>query len=184
MAIGGLRWRLRRADIIRNPAVLIELRKLEEQVTAQLDSAGQNRGRHRSRAGGIPGRPGRQIGDACGFDLKPDPQAASTAAGLITALWQYKAWSGEPSWRRMAAQAGQTVVHSTMYAAMNGTTLPRLEVVLAIVTGCGGGEDDQKAFATAWRRIRSGAAGDTAPGSGFLAAPVPALHLVSAVEQA
>jgi hypothetical protein len=36
---------------------------------------------------------------------------------------------------------------------MNSGTLPKFDVMKAIIIGCGGGEDDLKAFATAWRRI-------------------------------
>ncbi len=43
-----------------------------------------------------------------------------------------------------------------MYAAMNSTALPKLDVLKAIVTGCGGSNDDLRAFTTAWRRIASG----------------------------
>ena len=54
----------------------------------------------------------------------------------------------------MAQDAGNTVAPSTMCTALNGKILPRLEVVLAIVTGCGGTEEDRQRFATAWRTIR------------------------------
>jgi hypothetical protein len=179
-AIAGLRWRLRRPETLNDPAVLCELRKLEEQVTEQLDEQDRrNPGRHRSTAGGITGRrDGRQVADARGFDLKPDPLTASTPDEFIAALRRYREWSGHPSWRKMAAQAGQTVVHSTMWAAMNGSDLPSLEVVKAIVAGCGGGDTDLRAFATAWRRIRAGRAGSAGVRPDFLAAPVPALSLV------
>jgi len=70
----------------------------------------------------------------------------------------------------MAKRAGQAVVHSTMYAAMNGDAMPKLEVVKAIIVGCGGGEDDLSSFASAWRRIGSGRAGSTS----FMSAPVAA----------
>jgi hypothetical protein len=43
-----------------------------------------------------------------------------------------------------------------MYSAMNGSALPKLDVVRAIIAGCGGGEDDLKLFVTAWRRIATG----------------------------
>jgi len=179
-AIAGLRRRLRRREVLEHPAVLGELRKLEEQVTTQfVDQAGRSPGRHRSASADAPGRRGnRQIGDANGFDLKPDPLAATTEAQFIEALWQYKWWSGDPSWRAMAAQSGQRVVHSTMYGAMHGAVLPKLEVVKAIISGCGGSEEDLKTFATAWRRIDSARSKSPVAGRNFLAAPVPARQLV------
>jgi hypothetical protein len=177
--IEGLRWRLRRPGLVRHPMVLGELRKLEEQVTTQLEQEGHSPGRHRSPAAGVPGQ---QVGDASGFDLKPDPLTATTPEEYLTALRHYRAWSGDPSWRRMATQAGQAVVHSTMYAAMHGDTLPRFEVVRAIIIGCGGGQDDLKAFATAWRRIVTGKTTHPATDAHFLTAPVPALELAAVAE--
>ena len=149
IVIAGLRKRLRRQETLEDPKVLCELRKLEEQLTEQLAHA-QKPGRHRSTVGKANSQ---QISDASGFDLKPNPLTATTPAEFILALRQYKGWSGDPSWRRMAAQAGQAVVHSTMHAAMNSDTLPKFNVVKAIIIGCGGGEDDLSSFATAWRRI-------------------------------
>jgi hypothetical protein len=183
-AIAGLRWKLSRKGMLEHPAVLEEMRKLEEQVTAQLPHPpGRGPGRHRSPAGETAGSQGwAQITDVGGYDLKPDPATATTAAQFIRALWDYKVWSGDPSWRKMAARAGQTVVHSTMHAAMHGETLPKLDVVKAVINGCGGSEDDLRAFVTAWRRIQSACARDTSPGPGFQPAPVPVLHLVPATE--
>lgn len=183
-AIAGLRWKLRRQGMLEHPAVLQEMRKLEEQIAAQLaHPPGRSPGRHRSPASGTPGSHGwAQISDAFGYDLKPDPATATTEAQFIRALWKYKVWSGDPSWRKMAARAGQTVVHSTMHAAMHGDTLPKLDVVRAIITGCGGGDEDLRAFATAWRRLQSACARDTSPGRGFQAAPVAVLELVPATE--
>jgi len=89
------------------------------------------------------------------YDLKPDPLTATTPAAFIETLRQYRAWSGNPSWRAMAQRTGQAVVHATMYNAMNGDALPKLPVVRAIIIGCGGGEDDLKNFTAAWRRIAS-----------------------------
>jgi hypothetical protein len=163
-AIAGLRWRLRHQEILEHPKVRGELQKLEAQLADQLD---RPPGRHRSAAGEAIGQ---QISDADGIDLRPDPLKATTPAEFIDALRQYKLWSGDPSWRTMAKRAGQAVVHSTMYAAMNGDALPKLDIVKAIIIGCGGGEDDLSSFATAWRRIASGRAGTAS----FMSAPVAA----------
>jgi hypothetical protein len=148
--VAGLRWRLQHQEILEDPEVLSELRKLYQQVAEQLETADPNPGRHRSTAGD---EISQQIGDAPGFDLKPDPLAATTPAEFIQALWQFKAWFGDPSWRKMAKRAGQAAVHSTMYTAMKGDALPKLEVVKAIIIGCGGGEDDLRLFTSAWRRL-------------------------------
>lgn len=173
--IAGLRARLRRPDILEHPLVLNQLHKLEEQVTVLLGQAGRAPGKHRSPASTAPSR---HISDARGFDLKPDPLAATTPAAFIEALRRYKAWSGDPSWRKMAARAGQAVVHSTMHAAMHSDTLPKFDVMKAIITGCGGGDEDLKAFATAWRRIQASTTRDPGPSPTFLTAPMPALRLL------
>jgi hypothetical protein len=165
-AIAGLRWRLRRQEILEHPKVLGELQKLEAQLADQLAHFDPP-GRHRSAASEAIGQ---QISDADGIDLRPDPLKATTPAEFIDALRQYKLWSGDPSWRMMAKRAGQAVVHSTMYAAMNGDSLPKLDVVKAIILGCGGGEDDLSSFASAWHRIASGRAGTPS----FMSAPVAA----------
>jgi hypothetical protein len=93
--------------------------------------------------------------DDFAFDFKPDPFAATTPVEFINVLRRYKIWSGDPSWRSMARLSGNVVVHTTMYAAMKSDSLPRLDIVRAIIIGCGGGEDDLKAFAVAWRRVAS-----------------------------
>jgi hypothetical protein len=152
-AISGLCWRLRRQEDIKHPKILNELSKLIELLDVRLGQSEEGTGRHRLSAN-LP--LSEQINDAEGFDLRPNPLAATTPAEYIAALWQYKAWSGDPSWRAMAKRAGQAVVHSTMYTAMNGSTLPKLDVVKAIIIGCGGGEEDLSTFVTAWRRIATG----------------------------
>jgi len=177
-AIRGLRSRLKRHGNLTSPAVLRELRKLEEQIAAQLREDPPKPGRHRSRHSKAPAQ---QIADAAGFDLKPDPLAARTTEEFITTLKQYRAWNGDPPWRQMASQAGQAVVHSTMHAAMNGSALPKLEVVKAIVIGCGGDEEDVRAFVTARSRLDPGGTARRRPADpDFLAAPVTPLSLVPA----
>jgi len=150
--IAGLRKRLQRQETLEHALVLGELHKLEEQIYTQLAYSDQNQGRHRAVGGPAISQ---QPSDASGSDLKPNPGAATTPGEFIEALCRYKAWSGAPSWRRMAARAGQEIVHSTMYAAMNGEVLPKFEVVRAIIIGCGGSEEDLDAFTRAWRQIKT-----------------------------
>ena len=43
---------------------------------------------------------------------------------------------------------------STMCTVLSGNTLPdRLDIIDAIVEGCGGTEEDRRRFATAWREL-------------------------------
>jgi hypothetical protein len=86
--------------------------------------------------------------------LRPDPLGARTPAQLVASLRAYRQWAGEPSFRRMAAQAHQRVAASTMCNALRGHDLPRVEIAVAIIAGCGGGEEDQQRYATAWRQIK------------------------------
>jgi hypothetical protein len=156
--IAGLRWRLQRQETLEHPEVMRELGKLEEQITTQLKDAYPSPGRHRSTADTAISR---QTSDAFGDDLKPNPITAAAPEEFIDALRQYRAWSGDPSWRTIAKQSGHTVVYSTIWNAINGTALPKLEVVKAIVVGCGGGEDDLNSFVSAWRRIALSRARDS-----------------------
>jgi hypothetical protein len=94
--------------------------------------------------------------DADGVDLRPDPLNASTGAELVAALRAYRVWAGEPPFRRMAAASGQRAAAATLCTALNRGELPTLDVVLAIVAGCGGSDEDQRRWATAWRRLRLG----------------------------
>jgi len=151
-AIAGLRWRLRRQELLEHPKVLSALRKFHAQIEDQLTAADQNPGRHRSSAGAAAGQ---QINDAFGFDQKPDPLTATTPAEFVQVLRKYKFWSGDPSWRAIADRANHIVVHSTLYTAMNSDSLPKFDVMKALIIGCGGDEEDLKAYASAWRRIGS-----------------------------
>lgn len=148
---GVSRRLLEHPELREHPRVLAALRNLEE----QFGYDDENPGRHRSAS---DGRASQQISDASGYDLKPNPLNATTAAEFVETLRQYRAWSGDPSWRAMAIQADQAVVFSTMYNAMNSDALPRWEVMKAIIIGCGGGEDDLRPFASAWRRLAFGKA--------------------------
>jgi RNA polymerase sigma factor (sigma-70 family) len=88
-------------------------------------------------------------------DLAIDPLRARTAAELVDTLRELRRRAGEPSFREIASHARPHVAPSTIATALNGTRLPTLRVVTALVTGCGGGKEDLDAFTTAWRRVHS-----------------------------
>jgi|HubBroStandDraft_1064217.scaffolds.fasta_scaffold10543_6 hypothetical protein len=172
-AIAGLRRRLSRQGIPEHPKVRRELRKLAEQI-ALVEQAGHNPGRHRVRPGLAPA--GQDDCETTAPGLKPDPATARNSAEYVTVLWQYRAWSGDPSWRQIAARAKQKRVHSTIYAAMRRSDLPKLEVVNAIITGCGGDTADLHAFTTAWQRLSTASRASQPGQPGMLPAPVHALQ--------
>ena len=94
--------------------------------------------------------------DADGFDLRPDPMLARTEADLMAALREYRTWAGAPSFRQISRDSGRAAAASTICAAVNADTLPRLETFIAIAAGCGADSEYQRRFATAWRAIRLG----------------------------
>jgi hypothetical protein len=99
------------------------------------------------------------VRDAEGYDLKPNPLTAGTPGELVAALREYRAWAGSPPFRRMAAAARDQVAYTTIWSALKGDELPKLRVVMAIIQGCGGSQEDLRAFATAHRRINLGRLG-------------------------
>jgi hypothetical protein len=149
--IRRIRYQLATTDIISQPKINVELTELYRQVWSVQD---QHAGRHRSQ--GPVRNSSEPLPDAAGFSLKPDPLTARTGAELVARLREYRQWAGEPPFRKIAERARQKVSHSTIFVALNKEELPSLKVVLAVVIGCGGREDDQRAFTTAWRRLRSG----------------------------
>lgn len=176
-AIAGLRRRLKR-DGIEHPSVRGELGKLEDLLIGLFEQVGRP-GRHRSQASRPAGRrTSPASGDTEISDLKPDPAAVSTPADFLAVLWRYRAWSGDPSWRQIAARSRQRASHSAIYKAMHRQELPKLDVLEAIILGCGG-KNDLPAFAAAWHRINSASQVSQPETPGLLPAPVAALQLVS-----
>jgi DNA-binding SARP family transcriptional activator/transcriptional regulator with XRE-family HTH domain len=104
------------------------------------------------RVGTVPGA--ATVPDSPGFDLCPDPLTARTAPELVRTLARFRLWAGEPSFREMERACGHAVAAATMCTALKSDNLPSLQLVLAVVSACGGAEDHQQAFATAWRTIR------------------------------
>jgi hypothetical protein len=92
--------------------------------------------------------------DPPGCNLRPDPSGARTAAELIEALGQFRTWAGNPSYRDMARACNGRPAASTMCRVLTGGELPaRFEVIDAIITACGGEEEDRERFAAAWRQL-------------------------------
>jgi hypothetical protein len=118
---------------------------LHEETTRALEDARAKRGRP------VPGSPAK---DAPGHRLRPDPSMAQNPREFIDALRDFRTWAGNPSYRDMARACDDRPVASTMCKILSREELPaRFEVIDAIITACGGSEEDRERFATAWRRL-------------------------------
>ena len=93
------------------------------------------------------------IPDLPGASLRPDPGVADTIAEFLTCLRNYRLWAGNPSFRVMSKNCERRYAPSTLCTALGGDSLPTLEMVVAIVAACGGPQQHQREFATAWRRL-------------------------------
>jgi hypothetical protein len=144
--------RLRRLRTFDQRILQPELRELEEEIAAWDEQDTPNPGRH--RASSAPGeRDGQQTSEPGSPGHKPDPATARTARELNDLLAHYKEWSGDLSWRAVAARAGQKRVASTICGATKRDVLPTRGVIETIIIGCGGSQDDMDAFIAAWQRI-------------------------------
>jgi hypothetical protein len=99
-------------------------------------------------------------GDPSGFDLKPNPLSAQSAADLILALREYRIWAGDMSLRAIARGCSNQISASAIclalgHAALDRNELPKLPVVLAVVSACSSHDQAElKAWAATWRNIR------------------------------
>jgi hypothetical protein len=109
--------------------------------------------------------------DLPGTDLCPEPGAARTPEEFMDALRGFRAWAGKPSFRAMERQCARRFAASTMCTALRADTLPSLDMVHAIVTGCGGSSRHVHAFATACRRLSLPRHDMPGPGTTGLGAP-------------
>jgi hypothetical protein len=98
--------------------------------------------------------PPPKFADTGPLDLRPYPHEARTSRELLECLTQFRVWSGNRSLRQIAEQSGDRISASSVRNILSGSALPdRLEVLDAIVLGCGGSEDDRAEFTGAWRRL-------------------------------
>ncbi len=87
---------------------------------------------------------------------KPDPSDTRTPAEYLETLRQFRDWAGTPGLRQMAIRAGSNVSREAMKLALDSRAeLPALHIVIAVIKGCGGNENDVAAFTAAWRHINS-----------------------------
>jgi hypothetical protein len=93
------------------------------------------------------------IHDADGFNLRPDPLGAQAPAELVAMLRTYWTWAGQPSFRQLARRSNGVAAASTFCMMLRSEKLPPFSRMLAFVQACGGSEEDQRRFATAWRCI-------------------------------
>jgi hypothetical protein len=100
----------------------------------------------------------------------PDPETARTTAEFIHQLRRLKAWSGLTyrQLERRAGEHGDVLPHSTVATALSRESLPRVELVRALVRACGCDEKTAGTWVAVRRRLatgpdRTGAAPQTAP---------------------
>lgn len=150
--------KLQSAQAVNHPRVRFALSQLDEQLASAF---GESRGRHRLAIADMTAPTDeRAVQKTIDAAPKPKPQAVTTTAELVIALRQYRVWAGNMTFRQMAARARYAVPHAAMCIALSDTSeLPALNVVTAIIAGCGGDPNDQEMFANAWRRIESGRIG-------------------------
>jgi hypothetical protein len=92
--------------------------------------------------------------DSGPLDLRPDPLMALTEHQFMECLVQFKIYAGNRSFRQISEYCGGMISPSTVGNVLRSGALPdRLEVVDAIVLGCGGSDGDRADFAHAWRRL-------------------------------
>ncbi|MFD0773477.1 hypothetical protein ACFQZ2_06005 [Streptomonospora algeriensis] len=111
----------------------------------------------RSEGAPVPERP-HTIHDLEGYDQRPNPMLARTPAQFVQALRDFRAWSGDWSYRQLVAFSGGTP-RSTFHAMLNSDQLPKFPLVALFITACGGDEDEVQRWTTAWRRLRMAAEG-------------------------
>jgi len=142
-------------------ALQAKLRELEDLLAAgdtSLETGGRDfEGEMVAAASALRGQiaTAQAISDADGYDLRPDPLAAQTPADFTAALRKFRIWAGNPSLRKISKHTSDPhVAPSTLCSALRRDALPTYAVVQAIITACGGSEEDQKRFTTSWRKLR------------------------------
>jgi len=112
-------------------------------------------------------KPPALIPDMDGHALKPNPLEAATFDELIELMREFRAWAGRPSTRDLAHQSGGEFSHATISKVLSsrpgGKPPLKLGYVRGFICACGGDEEEQKRWITAWRRIDQGKAAPRGP---------------------
>lgn len=93
---------------------------------------------------------------------RPDPGTAGTAGEFVDALVRLKRWSGL-GYRQLAKRAaatGHSLPRSTLTVALNRSTLPREDLVVALASTCGCDEAEVARWVSARRRIAAASGAD------------------------
>jgi Concanavalin A-like lectin/glucanases superfamily len=88
----------------------------------------------------------------------PDPREATSPAEFAAQLRRLKAWS-DLTYRELekeAARRGHVLPHSTIATALKRDSLPRTELVAALVSACGCDDDTVALWVAARRRLSAG----------------------------
>ncbi|WUH97764.1 hypothetical protein OHR68_30245 [Spirillospora sp. NBC_00431] len=170
----GRKWsvdRLRRClesfeqAVIRSHAVTQRREALRQRISdaednlrrVTADLATQTVKEELRRVRNAPGEPGAEpsaIPDAQGYDCKPDPLAAASVVEFIDLLRRYREWAGNPSYRDMAERVPGGPSYGTLANILRLNVLPKkLATLEAFIRGSGGGDEDVRSWATAWRRL-------------------------------
>jgi hypothetical protein len=136
---------------------IAEIKAHSQQTRRESAAARYERGQERRQPPDLAqysGKPGSVIPDMPGFNLCPDPGTVRAPAEFMDCLRRYRIWSGKISYREMERKCGRRFAASTICTALQGDELPSFDMVLAIVVACGGSEEHQLSFLSAWRSIQ------------------------------
>lgn len=103
-----------------------------------------------------------EVGGSCPDAGKPDPDASDTPAEFVEVLRRLKRWSGL-GYRQLEKRAvaiGESLPRSTLTAALTRDTLPREDLVVALVRACGCDDDEVRQWVNSRRRIAAAARPD------------------------
>lgn len=93
------------------------------------------------------------IPDAPGYDLKPHPEHATTAAEFMRSLRDLRVWAGEPSPRELSRRCGRSPSKTTFWKMLRSDELPQLDLLVVFIEALGMPGDVEE-WRNAWRRLR------------------------------